>query len=200
MENIKKALDAGAWGIVAPMVDTPEQAQRIIDACYYPPLGLRSVGGGTHYLSFGTSDAEYKARANEEIVCVLMTESPQGVANAPAIYALPGVSAIFVGPNDLRAQFRRVLPGGRAPTVEEFEAALAQVLAAGAAAGTPVGLHTFSPSECTTRVAEGFRFMAMGSDAGLLGQAAGAAVAELGVCRQDTGAGGAAATGGAAKY
>ena len=46
MENIKKALDAGAWGIVAPMVDTPEQAQRIVDACFYPPLGLRSVGGG----------------------------------------------------------------------------------------------------------------------------------------------------------
>jgi hypothetical protein len=75
------------------------------------------------------------------------------------------------------------------------------VVAAGAGAGTPVGLHTFSTEECAARVAGGFRFMAMGSDAGLLGAAAGAAVAELGVARGDTGAGGGAgAVGGAAKY
>ena len=130
---------------------------------------------------------------------MLMTESPQGLANASAIYATPGVDAIFVGPNDLRAQYTRVLPGGRPPTVEEFEAALQQVLAAGAAAGTPVGLHTFSPAECKQRTAQGFRFMAMSSDAGILGAAAGAAVAELGVHRQSNGAASAEA-GGTAKY
>lgn len=144
MENIKRALDAGAWGIIAPMVDTVEQARVIVDSCYYPPFGRRSVGGGTHYLSFGTSDAEYKERANEAILCILMTESPQGLENAPAIYALPGVDAIFVGPNDYRAQMRRTLPGGRKPTVAEFEEALVAVRAAGAAAKKPVGIHTFS--------------------------------------------------------
>ena len=197
-ENIKKALDAGAWGIVAPMVNTVAQARVAVDACYYPPLGLRSVGGGTHYLSFGASDDEYKARANQEIVCVLMTESPEGVANAPAIYALEGVDAAFVGPNDLKSQFTRALPGGRRPTEAEFEAALQDVQAAGAAAGTPVGIHTFSTDECAARVAQGFRFMAMSSDAGLLGAAAGAAVAALGIRRGDTGAAGGGSAGAAA--
>jgi len=183
------------------MVDTLAQAQVIVDACYYPPRGRRSVGSGTHYFSFGAADDVYKARANEEIVCILMTESPEGVANAPAIYALEGVDAVFVGPNDLRAQLTRTLPGGRRPTEAEFEGALARVLAAGAGAGTPVGLHTFSLEECAARAAGGFRLLFTGTDAGLLGAAAGAAVAALGVARGDTGAaGGAGAVGGAAKY
>ena len=192
-ENIKRALDAGAWGIVAPMVDTVEQAQTIIDAAYYPPFGKRSVGGGTHYLSFGTSDETYKSHANVEIVVILMTESPRGVANAPAIYSLTGVDAIFVGPNDMRAQMTRTLPGGRKPTPAEFEEAMGAVLAAGKAAGTPVGIHTFSVAECKERVAQGFRFMAMSSDAGLVAEAAQRAVAELGVAREGGVTGGAAA-------
>jgi 4-hydroxy-2-oxoheptanedioate aldolase len=201
MENIKRALDAGAWGIVAPMVDTLEQAQLIVDSCYYPPFGRRSVGGGTHFLSLGTSDAEYKERANDAIACILMTESPQGLANAPAIYALPGVDAIFVGPNDFRAQMRRVLPDGRKPTAAEFEVAMTGVLAAGAATKAPVGIHTFSVEECKARVAEGFRFMALSSDAGFLAAAAGKAVADLGIQRRSTApGGGAAAVGGAAVY
>lgn len=181
MENVKRALDGGAWGIIAPMVDTVEQAQKIVDACYYPPLGRRSVGGGTHYLSFGTSDAEYKAKANEEVVCILMCESPLGLSNLPAIAAIPGVSAIFVGPNDFRSMMTRTLPGGRKPTVPEFEEALQGVLAAGASTGTPVGMHTFSPQECKDRVAQGFRFMAMSSDVGLLGEAAALAVDTIGL-------------------
>ena len=205
-ENIKRALDAGAWGIVAPMVDTVEQAQAILDAAYYPPLGRRSVGAGTHYLSFGASDAEYKERANEAIAVVLMTESPAGVANARAIYALPGVDAVFVGPNDLRAQMRRALPGGRKPTADEFEALLAAVRAAGAAAGTPTGIHTFSVEEARERMAQGFRFMAVGSDVGFLGAAASAAVAALGLARAATdaagggGGGGGAVVGGVGRY
>ena len=198
-ENIKKALDAGAWGIIAPMVNTAAQARAIVDDCFYPPRGLRSVGPGTHYLSFGASDAAYKARANDEILCVLMTESPQGLENAAAIYAA-GCDAILCGPADLRAQLSRTLPGGRAPTPDEFEAAVQQVLAAGRAAGVPVGIHTFSTDECAERVAGGFRLMTVGSDVGLLGAAAGAAVAALGVARSDTGAAGAAATGGAVRY
>ena len=177
------------------MVESVAQAQAIIDATFYPPRGLRGVGPGTHCLSFGASDAEYKARANEEILCVLMIESPAGLACAPAICALEGVDAVLVGPADLRAQLTRTLPGGRPPTEAEFEGALARVLAAGAGAGTPVGLHTFSLEECAARAAGGFRLLFSGTDAGLLGAAAGAAVAALGVARGDTFA---AAAGGAA--
>lgn len=200
MENIKRALDAGAWGIVAPMVDTLEQARAIVDACYYPPLGRRSVGAGTHYLSFGASDAEYKDNANEHIAVILMTESPEGVANAPAIYAVPGVDAIFVGPNDMRAQMRRSLPDGRKPTVPEFEALMDAVLAAGAAAHTPTGIHTFSVEEAQARLAQGFKFIAVGSDVGFLGASATATVEALRITRASTSDAGSAAIGGVAKY
>ncbi|MGC4003256.1 MAG: aldolase/citrate lyase family protein [Pirellulales bacterium] len=103
---IKRALDAGAWGIVVPMVDTVEQAKTAIAAAKYPPHGNRSVGGGMHALNWNATAGEYFARANDEVLVVLQTESPRGIRNAPDIYALPGVDAIFVGPNDLRAQMR----------------------------------------------------------------------------------------------
>jgi 4-hydroxy-2-oxoheptanedioate aldolase len=100
---IKRALDAGAWGIVAPMVNTVEQAKEVIAATKYPPAGNRSLGGGLHGLNFDATAGDYFKRANDEILVVLQTESPTGVANAEAIYSLPGVDAIFVGPVDLRA-------------------------------------------------------------------------------------------------
>ena len=173
-ENVKRALDGGAWGIVAPMVNTVEQARSIISACRYPPQGTRSVGGGSHYLSFSTSDADYKERANEEIIVILQTESPEGVDNAKEIYALPGCDAVFVGPNDLRWQMRPAL--GRAPTEEEFEAMMERVLEAGASTGTPVGIHTFSVESARARAAQGFQFIALSSDVGFLSAGAAAAV------------------------
>ena len=100
---IKRALDAGAWGIVVPMVDTVEQARTAVAAAKYPPIGNRSLGGGLHSLNFDATSGEYFQRANDEILVVLQTESPRGIENAEAIYSLPGVDAIFVGPVDLRA-------------------------------------------------------------------------------------------------
>ncbi len=128
-DYIKRVLDAGAWGIVVPMVDTVEQAQRAIRAAKYPPVGNRSLGGGMHTLNFNTNAGEYFTRANDEILVVLQTESPTGVANAEEIYALPGVDAIFVGPVDLRANMRAA--DGTEATDDEFEAMLDRVVAAG---------------------------------------------------------------------
>src|SRR5688572_1538838 len=85
---IKRVLDAGAWGIVVPMVDTVEQAKVAIAAAKYPPIGNRSVGGGMHSMNFDASAADYYARANDEILVVLQTESPMGVRNAEEIYSL----------------------------------------------------------------------------------------------------------------
>ena len=103
-DYIKRVLDGGAWGIVVPMVDTVEQAQIAIRAAKYPPVGNRSLGGGMHNMNFDAPVGEYFAKANDEIMVVLQTESPTGVENAEKIYALAGVDAIFVGPVDLRAQ------------------------------------------------------------------------------------------------
>ncbi len=159
---IKRVLDAGAWGIVVPMVDTEEQAQIAIRAAKYPPLGNRSVGGGMHAMNFDGSASEYYERANDEILVILQTESPLGVANAEAIYSLPGVDAIFIGPNDLRFQMRA--PDGRFPTPAEHEAQVQEVIAVGKRVGTPTGIHAMDPESALQRAAQGMQFLAIGSD------------------------------------
>ena len=161
-DHIKRVLDAGAFGIVVPMVNTVEQAQEAIAAAKYPPTGTRSLGGTLHALNFGATPGDYYRRANDEILVVLQTESPEGVENAEAIYSLPGVDAIFVGPNDLTAQMRN--PDGVDPTPDELEAMLQRVLATGKKVGTPVGLHVQSVADVNRRTAEGWQFIALGSD------------------------------------
>jgi len=159
---IKRALDSGAWGIVVPMVDTVEEAQIAIRAAKYPPTGNRSLGGGLQAINFDTTSAEYFRKANDEILVILQTESPRGIANAEEIYALPGCDAIFVGPVDLRAQMRS--PDAKEATDEEFEAALAAVVAAGNKTGTPTGMHCMDPKSALARAEQGMRFIAVGSE------------------------------------
>lgn len=161
-DYIKRVLDAGAWGIVVPMVNTVEQARTAIAAAKYPPVGNRSLGGGQHNMNFGTTPGEYFKRANDEIVVILQTESPQGIANADEIYALPGVDAIFVGPVDLRANMRG--PDGTEATDAEFEAALQAVIEAGRRTGTPTGMHVMDPDAALARAEQGMRFIAIGSE------------------------------------
>lgn len=167
---IKRVLDAGAFGIVVPMVDTVEQARVAIAAAYYPPQGNRSVGGGMHSLNFAASAAEYYERANDNILVVLQTESPRGVENAEAIYRLPGVDAIFIGPNDLRFQMRR--PDGTFPTPQEHEALVQQVIAVGKKVGCPTGIHAMDPQTALQRAEQGMQFIAVGSELRFLTQRA----------------------------
>lgn len=163
---IKRALDAGAWGIVVPMVDTPEQAERAIAAAKYPPLGTRSVGGGMHSLNFAATPAEYYDRANDEILVVLQTESPTGVANAETIYGLPGCDAIFIGPADLESTMRSA--DGCKPTAAEHEAMIQRALAVAKRIGRPIGIHTMDPNDALRRAGEGMQFLAVSSDLRLM--------------------------------
>jgi len=163
---IKRALDAGAWGIVVPMVETVDQARTAIAAAKYPPLGNRSAGGGMHALNFDAEVGEYYQRANDETLVVLQTESPRGVENAEAIYSLPGCDAIFVGPVDLRFTMRA--PDGRMPSDDEHEAMIQRVIAAGKRVGTPTGMHVFDPSTALRRAEQGMQFLAIGSDLAML--------------------------------
>ncbi len=165
-ENIKRVLDCGAHGIVVPMVNTREEAISAIEAAKYPPQGIRSVGGSLHAMNFGADPATYYARANDEILVVLQAESPQGVANADEIMSLPGVDAVFIGPNDLLCQM------GETPRMEsdssQFVEALDHLLKTGQKHGVAVGIHTAGHEPCNRRMAEGFRFMAVASDARFL--------------------------------
>jgi 4-hydroxy-2-oxoheptanedioate aldolase len=144
------------------MVDTVEQARTAIRAAKYPPTGNRSLGGSLSALNFNCSSAEYFNKANDEILVVLQTESPRGIANAEEIYSQPGVDAIFVGPVDLRAQMRH--PDGTEATEEQFQAALQQVVDIGKKTGTPTGMHVMDAQSALKRAAQGMQFIAIASE------------------------------------
>jgi 4-hydroxy-2-oxoheptanedioate aldolase len=103
---LARALDMGASGVQVPMVETPEQAERLAKRLRYPVPG---GGGGTRGSAFSGRAAGYGAfggpahtrRSNEALVLVVMIETPLGVSNASAIASVPGVDVVFVGPNDL---------------------------------------------------------------------------------------------------
>jgi 4-hydroxy-2-oxoheptanedioate aldolase len=175
---IKRVLDGGAMGVVVPMVNTVEEARIAIRAAKYPPEGNRSIGGSIPALNFQASAGEYYRHANEEILVILQTESPEGVDNAEAIYSLPGVDAIFVGPNDLFWQMKK--SDGTEPTPDEFEAMLQRVLAAGKKTGTPVGIHTQTLEEVQHRISEGWQFLALQSELKMMVTKAAELVAALG--------------------
>lgn len=176
---IKRVLDGGAMGIVVPMVNTVDQAREAIAAARYPPDGNRSIGGSIPALNYRASAGDYYQHANDEVLVVLQTESPEGVDSADAIYSLPGVDAIFVGPNDLFWQLKQ--PGCDDPTPEEFEAMLQRVLAAGRRCGTPVGIHCQSVAEIRKRVDEGWQFLALQSELRMMVSRAQELVTQLGI-------------------
>jgi len=159
---IKSVLDCGAMGIVAPMVMDAAEARAIVAATKYPPRGNRSVGGGLHALNYGASPDDYYARADDEILVVIQTEHIAAVEVADETYAVPGVDAVFVGPNDLAASLRG--PDGSPPAPALLEATLTRIREAAARQGIAPGLHVFSIDDARRRLAEGWRFVAVNSE------------------------------------
>ncbi len=96
--QIMRMLDAGAYGIICPMISTAEEARRFVAACRYPPLGNRSFGPARGLLYGG---ADYPQHANDEILTLAMIETRDGLANLDAILATDGLDGVFIGPNDL---------------------------------------------------------------------------------------------------
>lgn len=180
---IKRALDSGAYGIVVPMVMDRAEALRSVSAMKYPPEGDRSVGGSLHALNFGAAPKEYYERANDEILVVLQCEHISAVRTARDIFSVPGIDAIFVGPNDLRRTMRTK---EREATDEEFEAALTEIREACHDCGVAAGLHTFKSTDCQRRIDEGWRFLALGSDLSMMMKSATSELGALG--RSPTGA------------
>ena len=159
---IKSVLDCGAMGIVAPMVMDADEARRIVEATQYPPRGTRSVGGGLHALNYGATAEEYYRRADDEILVVIQTEHIAAVEVADETYAIPGVDAVFVGPNDLAASLRS--PDGAPPSKSLMESTLARIREAAARQGIASGLHVFSIEDARRRLDEGWRFVAVNSE------------------------------------
>src|SRR5688572_22750448 len=105
-DHIKRVLDNGAMGVVVPMVNTRAEAESAVAACLYPPFGNRSVGGSVHALNFGCSAADYYEKVNDELLIVLQCEHIDAVRNFEDVFSVPGIDAVFVGPNDLAQSMR----------------------------------------------------------------------------------------------
>src|SRR5689334_12755480 len=165
-ENIKRVLDTGAWGVVVPMVNSRAEAEAAVAAARYAPLGKRTIGGQLHAVNFECDPGTYYARANDEILVVLMAEQVQAIEAADEIFSVPGIDVVFIGPNDLHQSM------GRAPAFEsdhkEFNDALAHILKVARKNGIAPGIHVADAAAAQRRLAEGFQFIAIGSEAGMM--------------------------------
>lgn len=163
-ENAKRALDAGAWGLVVPMVNSRAEAEQAVAAVRYPPLGQRSVGGGRHARGFDTTADQYFRQANDELLLVLQIEHVQGVEQADEILSVPGVDACFIGPNDLAASLGLGLGVPLESDAPPLVEAIAHVRQACARHGVAPGIHCSNASGVRRRLDEGFQFCAMASE------------------------------------
>jgi 2-keto-3-deoxy-L-rhamnonate aldolase RhmA len=173
--HASRLLDNGAQGIVFPHIEDAAQAQRAVDACRFPPLGHRSMGGGLPQVGFASVPVGETARlVNEETMVVVMIESPRGVTNCEEIAAVPGVDALLVGTNDLC--FEMGIPGQfNDPRVTE---AYRKVIAACRKHGRFAGMGgMYTPELIERHVAMGVQLVLSGSDFSLLMQAGAARAA-----------------------
>lgn len=175
-ENVKRVLDSGAWGIVFPMQMSAAEVEQAVEASLFPPRGSRSVGGSLPTLTFDTDGGTYFQRANDEILIVVQIEHIEAVERADEILGVPGVDAVFIGPADLSASMG-LHPGSSADN-PRFQEAIEHVRATADRLGVAPGIHVFSPEDVRARVAQGFRFVALASEARFMTGAAQSALAQ----------------------
>ena len=160
---LMKALDAGAYGVICPMINTREDAQRLVHYTHYAPQGTRSFGPIRASLYGGT---DYPRHANTTIVTFAMIETAQALDNLDAILSVEGLDAIYIGPSDLSLSL------GCKPVFDDVEPpvqqAIEHIVARAKAHGVVAGIHNGRADVARARVALGFRFVTLGSDARLL--------------------------------
>lgn len=171
---LMKTLDAGAYGVICPMVSTREEAQRFVAWTSYAPRGTRSYGP-VRAMLYGGPD--YPAQANDTIVRFAMIETAQALDNLDAILSVEGLDAIYIGPSDLS------LALGCKPTFDDVDPRVAQaidhIVARALAHGVKAGIHNGRSDVAKARIAKGFRFVTVGSDARLLAAGSQQLLAEM---------------------
>ena len=192
---IMKALDAGAFGIICPMIGTPEEAARLVSFVRYPPAGTRSFGPTRVNFAAGSS---YGARADETVLCFAMIETREAFERVEEIAATPGLDGLYIGPADLTlALTGRAYRTGFDREEPEMLEAIHRILAAAHGAGIRAGLHTGSPGYAAKAVDWGFDMVTVSNDVRLLAGAAEASVGEFRTrLREHAGAAPAGAAGG----
>lgn len=163
IDQIKQALDAGAQGIIVPMVNTAQDAANAVKFARYPPDGERGGGGLTPQYGFGsTNHVEYIQNANREIMVAVQIESAEAVNNIDAIVDVVGIDLIFVGPFDLHISLG--LPPALWSNEPMFLDAVERVIAACERRGIPYGTLTRNAGGAAARIADGYSFIGLGTD------------------------------------
>lgn len=158
-----RALDAGAQFVIAPMINTVADAQALVAATKYPPVGGRSWGPSLALDLFGASQGDYLAASNDLVLAIAMIETVEARENLDAILAVPGIDGIFVGPSDLSITLAEGAHiEATAPHVLE---ASADIGGRAKAAGKIAGVYAFDADKAKAFFARGFTFAAVGSDA-----------------------------------
>ena len=160
---LMKALDAGAYGVICPMISTADEAARLVAYTHYAPRGTRSFGPVRALLYGG---ADYAQHANDTIVTFAMIETAQALDNLDDILSVEGLDAVYIGPSDLS------LALGCRPVFDDVDPPVAQaidhVLERAKAHGLVAGIHNTGPEAALKRIAAGFQFVTVSSDARLI--------------------------------
>lgn len=160
---LMKALDAGAYGVICPMINTREDAQNLVAWTHYAPQGTRSFGPVRAAIYGG---ADYAQQANQTIVAFAMIETVQALDHLDAILSVEGLDAIYIGPSDLSLSL------GCKPQFDDVDPPVAQaidhILDRARAHGVKAGIHNGRPDVAKARIARGFRFATVSSDARIL--------------------------------
>jgi len=173
---IMRVLDAGAYGVICPMVNTREECEAFVGAVRYPPLGYRSLGPTRARVVAGL---DYGKHANDEILAIAMVETKEALENVEEIASVPGLSGIFVGAGDLRFSMKGEI--GFDGDDEEFTQAIDRILAACQANDIVAGIFTASSEYANKMIERGFRWLTVKSDSMILGEYAKQLVSEVNV-------------------
>ena len=162
--RFKRALDMGAAGIMVPYVNSAEEARQAVASMRYPPLGVRGVARSTRAASFGQQFDAYFVEANSSLLTIVQIETVEAVANAEEIATVDGADVLFIGPLDLSVNM------GIAGQLDhpDFRSAVTRVITACRNKGKAAGILIGSAAQISPTVADGFTFIAAGSDGALV--------------------------------
>jgi 2-keto-3-deoxy-L-rhamnonate aldolase RhmA len=164
---IKRALDIGSYGVLVPLVNTREEAERVVNFSKYPPIGSRGVGP-VRTAAYGNNIKDYVTTANDELLVGVQVETTQALANVEAIALTKGVDIVFVGPSDLTMSLGLVTDRGNPKVIEAMQSVVKVCEKLGKIPGTLAA----TAEEAKRAQKLGFRFISLGSDSKYLFQGA----------------------------
>jgi len=164
LENIKRALDAGAYGIIAPMINTPEEAERVVAWSRFPPQGERSFGSFYAGLAFDQSMGEYLRLANDQVIVGIQIESEAALQRLDDILNVKGIDLVFVGPIDLSISMGlEPFPKNPDPGLQRV---VDRIIASAKPHRLPLGIYCADGRAADERIRQGFQFVNVTSDTG----------------------------------